>query len=234
MPAGLDAEIETGLAHIERIAGAGFGDPGPHAAGLRPLRRSRLHARHDGHGPQPRPQRRDGGRPRARERRCPLRLRQLPPPDPDVRRCRPRRPPPRLRGAAGAREGSARLPPRHRHGGGRLVPPDRGLQGAGAGRDRQRLPAGRAGAAQGRDPRGPRFMDERARRHLPPAARHPGRVGHGGHGAGHGVRQHGGRLRHRRRLHPQSRPPAMRRSTASTWSTRRARTWWPASARPAP
>ena len=27
LPAGLDAEIEAGLAHIERIAGAGFGDP---------------------------------------------------------------------------------------------------------------------------------------------------------------------------------------------------------------
>ena len=45
-------------------------------------------------------------------------------------------------------------------------------------------------------------MDERARRHLPQAARHPGGLGHGGHGPGHGVRQHGGGLRHRRRLHP--------------------------------
>ena len=44
---------------IEREVGARFGDAEEPAAGLRPLRRPRLHAGHDGHGPQPRPQRRD-------------------------------------------------------------------------------------------------------------------------------------------------------------------------------
>ena len=39
--------------------------------------------------------------------------------------------------------------------------------------------------------------------HLPPAAQHPGRHGHRRQRPGHGVRQHGRRLRHRRRLHPQ-------------------------------
>ena len=37
-----------------------FGDAGEPAAGLGALRRARLDAGHDGHGPQPRPQRRDG------------------------------------------------------------------------------------------------------------------------------------------------------------------------------
>ena len=39
------------------------------AAGLRPLRRARLHARHDGHHPQPRPQRPDRPRPGQQPRR---------------------------------------------------------------------------------------------------------------------------------------------------------------------
>ena len=58
------------------------------------------------------------------------------------------------------------------------------------------------GAALGRDRRGVRLLDEPARQHLSPAARHPRRMGHRGERAGHGVRQHGRRLRHRRVLHP--------------------------------
>ena len=211
VPAGLEAEIEAGLAHVEGIAGAGFGDAddtllvsvrsgarasmpgmmdtvlnlGLNDATAEGLARASGDARfaYDSY----------------------RRLIQM---YGDVVLGVEHR---RLRGAAGAGEGGQRLPPRHRDGGRRLAPPDRGLQGAGAGRDRQRLPAGCAGAASGRDRRGPRFMDERPRRHLPQAARHPGRVGHGGHGAGHGLRQHGGRLRHRRRLHPQ---PVHRRGGA--------------------
>ena len=57
LPAGLDAEIEAGLAHIEGIAGAGFGDPDHTLARLGPLRRPRVDARHDGYRPQSRPQR---------------------------------------------------------------------------------------------------------------------------------------------------------------------------------
>ena len=43
-----------------------------------------------------------------------------------------------------------------------------------------------------------------ARHHLPPAARHPRKLGHRGQRPGHGVRQYGRDLGHRRRLHPQS------------------------------
>ena len=69
---------------------------------------------------------------------------------------------------------------------------------------RQAVPAGPARAALGRDRRGVRLVDEPARHHLPPPARHPGELGHRGQRAGDGVRQHGRRLRHRRRLHPRS------------------------------
>ena len=73
------------------------------------------------------------------------------------------------------------------------------------------------GAALGRDRRGVRLLDEPARQHLPPAARHPRGVGHRGERADHGVRQHGQRLRHRRVLHARSVHRRRTCSTASTW-----------------
>ena len=51
-----------------RAIGKKFGDAGRSAAGLGPLRRARLDAGHDGHGAQPRPQRRDGRGPCRRPR----------------------------------------------------------------------------------------------------------------------------------------------------------------------
>ena len=67
----------------------------------------------------------------------------------------------------------------------------RALQGHGRGGARQAFPAGPAGAALGRDRRRVRLLDEPARHHLSPPARHPGRLGHGRQRPGHGVRQHG-------------------------------------------
>ena len=55
----LRAEVEAALAAVELAIGARFGDPRRSAAGLGALRRPRLHARHDGHGAQSGPQRRD-------------------------------------------------------------------------------------------------------------------------------------------------------------------------------
>ena len=54
----------------------------------------------------------------------------------------------------------------------------------------------------GRHRRGLWFLDEPARGHLPPAARHPRRLGDRGQRAGDGIRQYGAGLRDRRRLHP--------------------------------
>ena len=73
-----------------------------------------------------------------------------------------------------------------------------GLQGA----HRRRLPAGPAGAAQARDPRGVRLLARRARRRLPAAEPHPRRVGHGGQRPADGVRQQGRQVRLRRRVQP--------------------------------
>ena len=56
---------------------------------------------------------------------------------------------------------------------------------------RQAVSAGPARAVVGRDRRGVRLMDEPARHHLSPAQQHPGKLGHRGQRAGHGVRQYG-------------------------------------------
>ena len=79
---------------------------------------------------------------------------------------------------------------------------------------RRAVPAGPARAAVGRDRRRVRLLDEPARHHLSPPARHPGKLGHRGQRAGHGVRQYGRDLGDRRRLHAQSldrREEALRR-----------------------
>ena len=96
---------------------------------------------------------------------------------------------------------------------------------------RQGLPAGPARAAPGRDRRRLQVVDEPARDHVPQAERHPRRPRHRRQRAGDGVRQHGRRLGHRRRLHAQPLDRREASSTASSCRTRRARTWWPASAR---
>ena len=86
LPDGLKDEAEAALAEIGTAVGAKFGDRGLAAARVGALGRARLDARHDGHHPQPRPQRRDGEGPRRQVRQCALRLRQLSPLHPDVRR----------------------------------------------------------------------------------------------------------------------------------------------------
>ena len=68
-PAELEPQVAPALAAIEQAVGLGFGDAQQAAAGLGPLRRARLDARHDGHRAQSRPQRRDGGGPGRRSRR---------------------------------------------------------------------------------------------------------------------------------------------------------------------
>ena len=63
----------------------GLRRPQQSAAGLLPLRRQVLHARHDGHGAQHRPQRRHRGRHGQADRQRQVRLRLLPAPGADVR-----------------------------------------------------------------------------------------------------------------------------------------------------
>ena len=107
-----------------------------------------------------------------------------------------------------------RLHARHRSHRRRLGRAGRALQGARRGGAGRAVPAGPARAVVGRDRRGVRLVDEPARHHLSPPAQHPGKLGHRGQRAGHGVRQHGRDLGDRRRLHPQSldrREAALRR-----------------------
>ena len=56
-PAELKEHVAQALAAIEQELGVRFGDPERPLAGLGPLRGAGLDAGHDGHGPQPRPQR---------------------------------------------------------------------------------------------------------------------------------------------------------------------------------
>ena len=58
LPDGLGQEVETALAEVGKAVGGHFRRRRLAAARLGALRRARLHARHDGHHPQPRPQRR--------------------------------------------------------------------------------------------------------------------------------------------------------------------------------
>ena len=90
------------------------------APGVGALGRARVHARHDGHGAQSRPQRQDGRGAGAQIGRPALRLRFLSPLHHDVfgRRARPRASP--LRGNPRRPQGQERLHARHRSVGGRL------------------------------------------------------------------------------------------------------------------
>ena len=59
-PPELEAQVDAALAEVERQTGKRIRRPGQPAPGLGALRRPRLDARHDGHRPQPRAQRRRG------------------------------------------------------------------------------------------------------------------------------------------------------------------------------
>ncbi len=177
---------------------------GAAAAVLRPVRGARVDAGDDGHRAEPRPERRDRCRAGGDVGRPAVRVGQLSPVHPDVRLGRARRVAPLFRGDH--RDGESR----RRHGRGRrtrsgsLAAGGRDLQGAGAARDGRAVSAGSGRAVVGCDRCRVRLMDEPARERLPQVARHPGRVGHGGDGAGDGVRQHGRGLRDRRVFHARS------------------------------
>ena len=68
------------------VMGKKLGDPADPLLVSRALRRQVLHARHDGHDPEPRAQRSNGGRAGREDRQRALRLGLLPPLHPDVRR----------------------------------------------------------------------------------------------------------------------------------------------------
>ncbi len=134
--------------------------------GVRALRRPRLHARHDGYGAEPGPQRHHGGGPHPVRRRQALRLRLLPPLRADVRRCghgsaRPeedRHGPLRAdHGRPQGREACPRRPGSHLGGPARA---GQALQGPGQGAQRPGLPQRPQGAAHRCHQRRVPFLDE--------------------------------------------------------------------------
>ena len=176
---------------------------------------------HDGHGAEPRPQRRAPCEGLARQRRRALRLRQLPPLHPDVRRRRARR----------ARTSASSTGSRRLQGEPRRRSSTRELAAADWRERRARVPARsceeHTGAAVPAGSRSEQLWgaigavfrswdNERARRATGSMHGIPERLGHRGQRAGDGVRQHGRRLRHRRRLHAR---PVDRRAASSTAST---------------
>ena len=115
-------EVRAAVAHVEKlVGGAKFGDAARSAARQRALGRARLDAGHDGHRPQPRPQRRHRRGAGQEVGLAALRLRLLSPLRADVRRRRARPQarvartrPIRSRSLLEKQEGSARRPARHR------------------------------------------------------------------------------------------------------------------------
>ena len=146
--------------------------------------------------------------PRAKTRQRALRLGHLPPLRADVRRRRAR-PEAAAEDRASTRSSTALDELKQKRGVARGHRADAdGPRGAGRatsrrrqGAHRQGLPRGPARAAVGRDRRRLRLVEQRPRHRLPRDVRHPRRLGHGGQHLLDGLRQHGRRLRHRRRLH---------------------------------
>ncbi len=159
----------------------------------------RLHARHDGYDPQPRPQRRDRPRPRRAPRRTSV--------SPGTAtaassRCTAtsswacRRKPTKITSPSKSSSTSSNTRRITRTSSTASSPP----------KDQQELvtrfkklvkdrtgtgfPNDPVGAAQGRRRRRLRFLDERPRDRLSPQIQHPRRMGHGGQRAGHGLWQH--------------------------------------------
>ena len=156
---------------------------GRSAAAVRPQRRARLDAGDDGHGPQPRAQRRVRRRARRDHRQPALRLGLVPAARADVRQRRLRRAGRALRGGDRARQAGPRRDARHRARRGRAGGAHAALPGA------LRLPVRPARAAAARDRGRLRLLERRPRHRLPPHQRHPRRLGHRRQRPADGVRQ---------------------------------------------
>ena len=215
-PADLKGQAETALKDVEEIDGHAVRRPQEPPACLGPLGRAQVHARHDGDRPERRPLPEDHPRPDRQDQEPALRLRRLPPPDHDVlgrghgegrRASSPAE-------GKGIRQQLERMHGRGQEGQGlraRHRPHRRGPQGARASSSRPR--SRRSWARSSRTTPmeqlwggiGAVFasLERQARHLLPPHRGHPGRVGHRGQRAVHGLRQHGRHLGHRRGLHAQ-------------------------------
>ncbi len=155
--------------------------------------------------------------PREDVRRPPLRLRQLSPLHHDVFGRRARRRPRALRGdprrLTRTRTATRSTPTSTADDWAELIKRYKARVKEEIGED---FPQDPAQAALGRDRRGVRLLDERAREHLSPPAQHSGKLGHRRQRAGDGVRQHGRHVGDRRCVHAQSLDRREARSTANS------------------
>ena len=210
-PPTLRSEMESGHRLARAADRQEVRRPEEPAARLGALRRPRLDAGHDGHDPQPRPERRDRRGAGDQDRQPALRVGLLPPLRPDVLRRRARRAEAGRRGSRSVRDGHSRpqaraLSPGHRRHEAdrrRSQGAGRALQGPGQGPVRQAVPEIAVGPAARRRRRGLRIVDERPGDRLPPQVQHPDRVGHRRQRPGDGLRQHRRELRLGRRVHAQ-------------------------------
>ena len=186
------------------------------AAGVGALGRQVLHARDDGHRPQPGPQRPVGRGPGQADQRRALRLRLLPPLRGHVRADRARHRRRRVRRACSTRPRSWPGPP-----------PTPGSPSSCSAT--WSTPTSRSSSATParRSPRTPTTSCAAPSKRSSPRGTVPGpsptgpgadrpRPGHGGQRAGHGVRQPRRQVGHRASASPATRPPGPRASTATS------------------
>ena len=171
------------------------------AARVGPLGREVLDARHDGHDPEPRPERRGGRGAEEPDTERPLRVRQLSPLHPDVRQRRARDPEgcvrARVRGGQEGARARSSTPSSTRARCAKSSSATRTSCRSGpAARFRRIRRAAEDGAR-----RGVPLVDESARAGIPPHLRHPRSHRHRRQRPDDGVRQHRRSIGHRRRLH---------------------------------
>ncbi len=106
--------VRTEIAALERKSGKGFGSAGEPAARFGAVGFGDVDARHDGHDPQPRPQRGDAAGARGQDRQSALRLGCLPALHPALRQDRDGRPRRGLRRGDGGDQAQARRRARRR------------------------------------------------------------------------------------------------------------------------
>ena len=218
-------KLPDGLARRGR-SGAGRGRQGGRrhlrrrrrpAARLGALGRARLDARHDGHHPQPRPQRRDGEGPGRASRATSA--------SPTTATAASSRCTPTSCSASTTACSRTSSTTTRTSTASRSTPSSAPTTGSRSSTPTRRRSSARPASRSRRTPReqlwgaiGAVFgsWQNAARQHLSPPARHPRQLGHRRQRAGHGVRQPGRHLGHRRRLHAQPVDRRRARSTASS------------------
>ncbi len=176
------------------------------APGERSIRSQVLHARDDGHRPEPGPQRPQRGGPGQADLERPVRVGRLPKVRPDVRqdraghRGRPVRGEAR-RGEGGQGAGGEGHRPRLRG----SQNADGRVQGDRSAGDRAGLPPGAEPAAREGHRGGVPVVERQAGRRLPPPEQDQRLAGDRRQHRGHGLRQHGRGQRDRRGVHPRPR-----------------------------